>query len=157
MAKCRNRVYDHECHLHYAKKYNGYCLDCANAGVPDLLERIEDWRAWVATVIGFDHVTTAKTDPIMREDVDRELRRLSDRIGEVEAERDEARAKDDRADDAAPIVSIFGHRFFKKAPAFACLEGNKTPNAEHVRACLCELARYVLTRLDRVEATVAGT
>lgn len=83
MAKCKNSAYDHNCHPSYAKKYDGFCLDCANAGVPELFQRIEDWRAWVATIIGFDHVTTSKTDDDMREDVSKELQRLIDRVGEL--------------------------------------------------------------------------
>ena len=29
-------------HPHYIHKYGGYCLDCANAGVPELRERITE-------------------------------------------------------------------------------------------------------------------
>jgi hypothetical protein len=32
---CRNTTYKHACDPRYARKYGGYCLDCANAGVPD--------------------------------------------------------------------------------------------------------------------------
>jgi hypothetical protein len=46
---------------------------------------------------------------------------------------------------------IFDHPFFKKAPAFAALERTPEPKPEHVRACLMELARYVLTKVDKLE------
>jgi hypothetical protein len=37
-------------HPHYNRKYHGYCLDCANAGVPDLRDRIEELEAEVASL-----------------------------------------------------------------------------------------------------------
>jgi hypothetical protein len=39
---CRNTSYRHGVHSCYADRYNGYCLHCADAGVPDLVERIAD-------------------------------------------------------------------------------------------------------------------
>jgi hypothetical protein len=75
---CKNARYRHHAHPYYFKKYGGYCLECANAGVPDLIERIENWRAWVAKIIGFDHVATSKTDAHMRADIDAEIQRLLD-------------------------------------------------------------------------------
>lgn len=47
---CRNRIYDHECHPVYAQRYDGYCLDCSNAGVPDLVEDLERLRAVLTDV-----------------------------------------------------------------------------------------------------------
>lgn len=41
MANCRNTHYAHECHPSYAARYDGYCLDCWNAGVPELVERVQ--------------------------------------------------------------------------------------------------------------------
>ena len=32
-------------HPHYAKKYHGYCLDCANCGVDERDERIAELEA----------------------------------------------------------------------------------------------------------------
>lgn len=46
-------------------------------------------------------------------------------------------------------MSIFDHPFFRKAPAFAALQVVSEPKPEHVRACLMELARYVLAELDK--------
>lgn len=42
---CKNTSHPHECHPLFAKKYDGFCQDCANAGVPDLLDRIADLEA----------------------------------------------------------------------------------------------------------------
>lgn len=36
--RCKNTRYDHGCHPAYAKRYGGYCLECANAGVDELME-----------------------------------------------------------------------------------------------------------------------
>ena len=61
-AKCRNTRHVHPCDPYYVRKYDGYCLDCANAGVDELqselaaekriaeLERVicqsvADWKA----------------------------------------------------------------------------------------------------------------
>lgn len=39
--RCRNPMAgEHGCHPLYAKKYDGYCLDCSNAGVPELVEAL---------------------------------------------------------------------------------------------------------------------
>lgn len=46
-VRCRNTTYDHPCHPIYAKKYNGYCLDCENAGVPDMADRVVELEALV--------------------------------------------------------------------------------------------------------------
>ena len=43
--RCRNTIHDHPCHPAYAKRYDGYCLDCANAGVPELASRIAELEA----------------------------------------------------------------------------------------------------------------
>ncbi len=45
---CRNTSYRHECIAYYARKYDGYCLDCSNAGVPELQDRIADLADWKA-------------------------------------------------------------------------------------------------------------
>jgi hypothetical protein len=42
------------------------------------------------------------------------------------------------------LKSIFDHPFFRKAPAFAALLDKDDPTPEHLRACLMELARFVL-------------
>lgn len=42
---CRNTAYEHECHPHYAKRHDGYCLDCFNAGVPELAADAARWKA----------------------------------------------------------------------------------------------------------------
>lgn len=42
---CKNASHRHECHPYYAKKYDGYCLECANAGIPDLIEELDRERA----------------------------------------------------------------------------------------------------------------
>lgn len=49
--KCRNTTHDHECHPYYARRYDGYCLGCANAGVPALVEKIERWRKEIREVV----------------------------------------------------------------------------------------------------------
>ena len=61
--KCKNTRYDHECHPIYAAKYDGYCLNCANAGVPDLDGQIADLRAQV-----FGHCGTAVSDALTGRD-----------------------------------------------------------------------------------------
>jgi hypothetical protein len=52
----------------------------------ELKRRIENWRAWVAQIIGFDHITTSKTDQDMREDVDRDRAACLVRLDELQAE-----------------------------------------------------------------------
>jgi hypothetical protein len=43
---CENTTaYRHECSPAEAERYGGYCLDCANAGVPDLLARVRELEA----------------------------------------------------------------------------------------------------------------
>lgn len=43
---CRNTVAgSHKCHPYYAMKYDGYCLECANAGVPELEAEVARLRA----------------------------------------------------------------------------------------------------------------
>lgn len=51
---CRNpNIGEHECHPAYAKRYDGFCSDCANAGVPDLLAERDQLRAEVAELRGY--------------------------------------------------------------------------------------------------------
>ena len=46
------------------------------------------------------------------------------------------------------MAMLYDHPFFATAPAFAALAHTDEPQPVHVRACLLELARYVLGRLD---------
>jgi hypothetical protein len=66
MTPCRNKTYDHECHPHYAKKYDGYCLDCANAGVPALLDERDALRAvaetYLAELVAREYVMACADD-----------------------------------------------------------------------------------------------
>ena len=85
--KCRNTRYDHECHPIYAAKYDGYCLNCANAGVPDLDWQIADLRAQV-----FGHCGTAVSDvrhntPEALEESARKLRTRHPEMNLTERER----------------------------------------------------------------------
>lgn len=48
MPSCRNTVCAKNCHPHYFRKFDGYCLECMNAGVPDLMEEVERLRAQIA-------------------------------------------------------------------------------------------------------------
>lgn len=41
--KCKNTAHDHE--NWNGDRYGGYCLDCDNAGVPDLIAEIDRLRA----------------------------------------------------------------------------------------------------------------
>lgn len=31
-----------DCHPYFYRKYDGFCLECSNAGVPDLLDKIAE-------------------------------------------------------------------------------------------------------------------
>ena len=52
--KCKNNYYDHEVTQVEANRYAGYCLACANAGVPDLhatltliSKHVNDIKQWI--------------------------------------------------------------------------------------------------------------
>jgi hypothetical protein len=78
--KCKNTRYDHECHPHYARKYNGYCLDCENAGIPERDEELDRVRAQLAAAEKERARLSAQVDMIAGD------------LRIAEKERDEARA-----------------------------------------------------------------
>jgi hypothetical protein len=51
LRQCRNTYSPHLCHPYYAKKYDGYCSDCVNAGVPELIDRVRELKAIVGELI----------------------------------------------------------------------------------------------------------
>lgn len=91
---------------------------------------------------------------LLAEKVEKEFRRIAaDPIADLYPRASSIPAPTTTED--SPIKTLFDHPFFRKAPAFACLQGNDRPHPDHLRACLMELVRYVFARLDRIEATVA--
>lgn len=54
---------------------------------------LERWRVWTAKQIGFDHVTTTKTDLVMRIDIDNELLGMAVRIDRLNADLAAARGR----------------------------------------------------------------
>ena len=52
--KCKNEFSPDVAHPYHAKKFHGYCFDCANAGVPELVAEIERLRARLLMAAGDD-------------------------------------------------------------------------------------------------------
>lgn len=44
---------------------------------------------------------------------------------------------------------FFDHEFFRKAPAMARLRGITDPTITHLRACVMELTRYILSQAEK--------
>ena len=55
-------------------------------------------------------------------------------------------------DDKAPVVSYCDHPIFKSAPAFQALKDKNDPTPEHLRACIMELSRIILTLHKKIES-----
>lgn len=82
--RCRNAAYDHPCRPHYAKKYDGYCLDCANAGVPELAERVRELESEVAALRESRKTTRERLTDVLRGCAGPVTgRRLAEALGEL--------------------------------------------------------------------------